>query len=103
MRTLIFAAIISLAIAQTVLWSDTSIFQEVNTTPWFDEAEKRGMTVSWGKMKTYYKSHYALSFLIMGGKVGLGVSKRTGNSILEDGNYVMQWYTHENPDVPGSY
>ena len=61
------------------------------------------MTVSWGTTKTYYKSHYALSFLIMGGKVGLGVSKRTGYSVLEEGNYIQQWFSHENPDAPGNY
>ena len=63
----------------------------------------------WGTSKAHYASNsrasgsngYDLNFLLMGGTVGLGASKRTGRSILESGNYVMQWYSHENPDSPG--
>ena len=34
--------------------------------------------------------------------MGLGESVRTGLNVLEDGNKVMQWYTHEDSNSPGN-
>ena len=65
--------------------------KEVDVTPDFEDSNTRGMTVMWLTAKYNYEGDYDLNFLIIGGKVGLGVSVRTGNNILEDGNIVMQW------------
>ena len=92
MKTYLLAILISLAFSTKVIWSENSPIEEVDVTPEFDDSKKRGMVVKWGTSKFHYSSEhgeYDLNFLLMGGKVGLGMSSRTGLNVLEDGNIVM--------------
>ena len=94
MKTYFLALVISLALAQTVKWKESTVITEVDTTPDLEDSDKRGMLVFWGASKFHYEGtsgEYDLNFLLMGGKVGLGISVRTANNVLEDGNIVMQW------------
>jgi len=104
MKTYFLALFASVILSQTVMWEERTLLTEVDTTPDFKDSNKRGMLVYWGIAKFHYEGtagEYDLNFLLMGGKVGLGISIRTGENILEDGNIVMQWYSHEDPDSPG--
>ena len=106
MKTYFLAILISFVLSTKVIWQESSPVKEVDVTPNFDDSTKRGMIVQWGTSKFHYSGRngeYDLNFLLMGGKVGLGMSKRTGLNVLEDGNIVMQWYQHIDPDSPGNF
>ena len=76
------------------VYEEHSVVTEVDVTPQLSVGKyekidtNKGMKAMWGTTKLVYTDGYALHYLLMGGKVGLGISTRTGNNVLEDGNFI---------------
>ena len=92
MKTYFLALLISLVLSTKVIWQESSPVEEIDVTTELGDSDKRGMVVMWGTTKFHYEGKsgfYDLNYLLMGGRVGLSVSTRTGQNVLEDGNWVM--------------
>ena len=98
MRNCLYSLLVASVRCQTsVAPESVATMTTVDTILYNESTNQAGMKVKWGTLEITMEGYSSYSVLVMGGEVGLGPNT------LQENSFVQQWFSHEDPDAPGTY